>query len=317
VALLVVIGVTAAVTISVTRDEHGDGGPTPSGDTFGLASADDKGPVNIITEDPSCAAWGPIAQTFIDVERRQGWNVRDPSVPAANWTPQQRDQYATVAKALRAAADQTVAIAKLTPHRVMREYYDQFIAYARAYADAIPRYIPSDDHLARVFTSSQSAIADICKAITYGSAKARSPLVPSAQPPTNTARLADPASPQRLIDMGGVKCSDWTELLEQFDADTKQWQSVDPAIAASGWSPEEKAAIDSTVPVMKKMADDMEKLGFSSSNPVVQDFAVLAAQYRRAYAEALPTYTIPDSFLSGTASETTSIIWEACKAGEG
>ena len=60
-ALLVVIGVTAAVTISVTRMVmHGD--PSPTGDTFGLASADDKGPANIITEDPSCAAWGPINQ---------------------------------------------------------------------------------------------------------------------------------------------------------------------------------------------------------------------------------------------------------------
>ena len=55
-ALLVVIGVTAAVTISVTGRWRG--GSTPAGETFGLASADDKGPVNVITEDPSCAAWG-------------------------------------------------------------------------------------------------------------------------------------------------------------------------------------------------------------------------------------------------------------------
>ena len=44
-----------------------DGDPSPTGETFGLASANDKGPVNIITEDPSCAAWGPINQTFADI----------------------------------------------------------------------------------------------------------------------------------------------------------------------------------------------------------------------------------------------------------
>ncbi len=60
VALLAVIGVTAAVTISVTKD-GGNDDPTPARDTFGLASADDKGPANIITEDPSCAAWRPIS----------------------------------------------------------------------------------------------------------------------------------------------------------------------------------------------------------------------------------------------------------------
>ncbi len=61
-------------------------------------------------------------------------------------------------------------LAKVTPHRVMREFYEQFIAYARAYSDSVPTYEPQDDHLARVFTSSASAIANVCKAITYGSA---------------------------------------------------------------------------------------------------------------------------------------------------
>src|SRR4029079_4710104 len=65
-AVLVVIGVTAAVTISVTKDgaNGADGGPSPTGETFGLASANDNGPANIITEDPSCAAWRPLIDTL-------------------------------------------------------------------------------------------------------------------------------------------------------------------------------------------------------------------------------------------------------------
>ena len=137
-ALLVVVGVTAAVTISVTKD-RGDGDRAPTADTFGLASADDKGPANIITEDPSCAAWAPINQTFVDVQRK-GWDERDPSIPATEWTPEQRAHYEEVGRAARNAADQTVQLAKLTPHRVMRELYEQFIAYTRAYSDAIPNY---------------------------------------------------------------------------------------------------------------------------------------------------------------------------------
>ena len=100
-----------------------------------MASADDKGPANIITEDPSCAAWTPINQTFVEIQKK-GWDERDPSIPATDWTPEQRAQYDEVGRAMRAAADQTVPLAKLTPHRVMRELYEQFIAYARAYSDA-------------------------------------------------------------------------------------------------------------------------------------------------------------------------------------
>ncbi len=54
---------------------------------------------------------------------------------------------------MRSAADQMVALAKLTPHRVMRELYEQFIAYSRAYADRIPTYTPPDDNLALVAVS--------------------------------------------------------------------------------------------------------------------------------------------------------------------
>ena len=50
---------------------------------------------------------------------------------------------------MRNAADQTVPLAKLTPHRVMRELYEQFIAYARAYSDAIPTYTAGRQSLGR------------------------------------------------------------------------------------------------------------------------------------------------------------------------
>jgi len=315
VALLVVIGVTVAVTISVTQE--GADGPGPAGETFGLASADDKGPANIITEDPSCAAWSPISQTFINIERSQGWNNRNPAIPATEWTPQQRSQFDKVAQAARDAADQTVAVAKATPHRVMRELYEQFIAYARAYSDTIPHYTPADDHLARVFTSSASVIANICKAITYGSAETRAPLVSQPDAPETLAQLRDPDSPTMFVTDGDPLCADWFRLLDRFDRDTKGWQALDPALSAADWTPEQRATIDATIPVMEEVADEMEALGRATANPIVQDLATLAAQYRRAYAAALPSYTIPDSFLSGTASETTSMIWEACKALEG
>ncbi len=47
-----------------------------------------------------------------------------------------------------------VNLAKQTPHRVVRELYEQYIAYGRAYVDSIPTYMPADDVLADVNVSS-------------------------------------------------------------------------------------------------------------------------------------------------------------------
>ena len=45
-----------------------------------------------------------------------------------------------------------------------------------------------------------------------------------------------------------------------------------------------------------------------------EDFAVFAAQYRRAYADALPTYTSADYYLAQNVRSGESTIYEACKA---
>ena len=58
-----------------------------------------------------------------------------------------------VGSAFDAAARQTVPLVRLTPHRVMRELYEQFIAYARAYADSLPTYTEADNHLASIAVS--------------------------------------------------------------------------------------------------------------------------------------------------------------------
>ena len=56
-----------------------------------------------------------------------------------SWTPKQRAQFMAAGQSMRSAAAQTVGLVKLTPHRVMRELYQQFIAYARAVHRALKR----------------------------------------------------------------------------------------------------------------------------------------------------------------------------------
>lgn len=302
------------MTISVTSDSA-DEGDAQSGETYGLASANDKGPVNIITEDPTCAAWGPINQTFVDIQKK-GWDRRDPSIAAPNWTPEVRGAYERVAEAASEAADQTVALSKLTPHRVMRELYEQFIAYARAYSEAVPSYRPADNHLAGVTVTTSSVLVYICSAITSGSAEARAPLIDSPSPPAEFAPISNPNDPQKFMATIDDTCAEWNQLLNKFNVDTKPWQAVDTGTAVTTWSPEQRAVAEEVVPVMNEFADDVQSLGERSSNPILQDFAILAAQYRRAFAQALPTYTPSDVYLDLASYRTTSIIYEACESAE-
>ncbi|BBY44756.1 hypothetical protein [Mycolicibacterium celeriflavum] len=301
------------MTISVTSDEGDDGDPTPSGETYGLASADDRGPANIITEDPTCAAWTPINNTLVEIEKK-GWDKRDIAIPASAWAPDLRQQYEEVRRAMLAAADQTVTLAKLTTHRVLRELYEQFIAYARAYSAAVPTYVPSDNHLVGTVAATSIALVHICTAIDNGSADARSPLVPKPNPPKRFSSLMDPANPKKFMPEPDPTCHEWDRLLNDFASSTREWQALNAATPASGWTPEERATVDAVVPVMAKFADDVEELGRRSDNPYIQDFASLAAQYRRAYAAALPSYTPADSYLSGASANAGSAIFEACKA---
>jgi ABC transport system ATP-binding/permease protein len=293
-----------------SRTPDAAAGPSP-----GVASAHDSGPVAVLVEDPTCAAWASINDTLA---RREAGTMgdRDRSIPASAWTPQQRALYQDAAQAMRSAAAQTLGLATLTPHRVMRELYEQFIAYANAYAYAasISAYTPADNNLAATADSVSSALAAICGAITEGSAAARGPLVTAQAAPPQVSPPANPADPHRYLSGPNPVCADWTSTLEQFGAATTAWQQIDPSIPAYAWTPQQAAANDAAVPVMNSYATTLEQLGQRSANPTLGDFATLAAQYRRAFVAAVPTYTPADNHLANAATYLSTTILGACSA---
>ena len=129
-AVAVLATIVAAVLLFGGGDSGGPKGGSDNGsgqETAPVASAKDTGPVAVITDDPSCTAWTAINSQLAN--GGQGlWNDRDRSVPASAWTPKLRAQFIAAGQSMRGAAAQTVGLVKLTPHRVMRELYQQFIA---------------------------------------------------------------------------------------------------------------------------------------------------------------------------------------------
>jgi hypothetical protein len=318
--LLVVVAVSVGATLLFTRGDNGGESPTgtasptsTSGPASDVASANDKGPVAVITEDPTCAPWTPINNTLAN-RQKNGWTNRDPSIPAVTWSPEMRTMFREVGAAMREAADQTVALVKLTPHRVMRELYEQFIAYARAYDDSIPTYESADNHLANVAVSATSVLSNICNAADFGSAAARGALIAPAQQPTSIAPLGNPAKPERFLTSPDSVCPAWTAQVAQVNTDIAAWANTDPSIPVHQWSSEQTALTAAVTPVLRENADGMQSLGKGSTNPVLQDLAVLGAQYQFAYLQALPTYGPSDHYLYTAAAQAAAMINEACLA---
>ncbi|WP_156750321.1 hypothetical protein [Mycobacterium sp. 852013-50091_SCH5140682] len=326
VTLIAVIAITAAVSIALTKGSGGGGNGTPTASASpsatasgtasnsDFASANDTGPVNIIKDEPTCAAWTPINNTLAGIEQKS-WAKRDTSVPASDWTPELRQAYQEVGQAMQNAAKQTAELAKKTPHRVMRELYQQFIAYGSAYADTLDNYVPENNNLVIVVGAVSSAISGVCGSIDYGSAASRTLSLPVPDPPN--VEIVATGNSERFIKSPDSSCGDWSKLIEDFKSATTGWHDVDSALPASSWNAEQKAAVEAAIPVMQDSAKAIEDLGRRSKNSTVQDFAVLAAQYRRAYADALPTYVPADSYLFSTSANAAFTISAACKAAGG
>ncbi|PRC46763.1 hypothetical protein C6A85_88430 [Mycobacterium sp. ITM-2017-0098] len=68
--------------------------------------------------------------------------------------------------------------------------------------------------------------------------------------------------------------------------------------------------------ILQENAGQIQNLGSVSQNPILSDFASLAAQYQRAYVQSIPSYTPADNYLNSTAAELVVAVSQACLATE-
>jgi hypothetical protein len=314
VAVLLVIGISIGATLIFTRTGGGRGQTTPSsGAPSDIASANDTGPVSIITNEPTCQAYMTINNTIADVEANGWGSYRSTLGPDSEWTPDQRSQVQAVAVAMGNAADQVVPLAKQTPHRVVRELYEQFVAYGRAYVASVANYIPRDNGLASANVNAGSTLAGICNAITYGSAS-RSLTLEPAPAPTQVASPDDSGNPKQFVTSSNPTCQEWIDREGQFTAATGDWANLDTGIAGSEWTPEQRALQQSAVNLLSDWSRDMKSMAKDSQGPVFEDFALLASLYIDAYVPLGDKYTESDAWLTYTAFRLSNIISGACRA---
>ncbi|WP_226864420.1 hypothetical protein [Mycolicibacterium baixiangningiae] len=313
--MLLVVALAVTMTILVTRDGSDGNSPTPPGDgqASEFASANDTGPVNIITEDPTCPAWGIVSRELAVTASRLDWVNRNDAVPRAAWGPEQRQQYESVAEAITLAAGKAANLMRSTPNRVMREMYEQFIAYSRSFTGSLQNYEPKHNRLAVVLENLSSGLSTVCSAISYDVSRAFAPLLPTVPAPSEVAPPADMSAPTMFLQSPNSSCPEWDSEAMKFADESADWRGVNTKIPASEWTPVERATVESATPRMSALADTMQRLGSGSGNPVFEDFAFLATQYWRAFVMAVPEYHSADNYLSASATYLTNIVLVACE----
>jgi hypothetical protein len=196
----------------------------------------------------------------------------------------------------------------------MRELYSQYVAYTQMFVDRVPTYKPNDNKILSVSNALGNGLTNICSSVAFKSAQPVAPLVANPPAPSNIMESSKDAQPEPFISAGDNVCVNVASLVKDFDAETSAWRSLDPQIPASKWTAEQRALNDAVVPVMNRNADELIRIGSQSSSPVFNDFATLAAQYRRAFAITIRNYSAPDNYLSESASFLVKSLNLACEA---
>lgn len=316
IAVLLVIGVTIGATLLLSGGDSGPSGSPSTTNQSDIASVNDTGPVSIVTEEPTCAAYISINDSIARAQT-QGWgDLRESLGARESWTAQQQSTVAGVATAMKNASSQLASLAKQTPHRVVRELYEQYIAYSRAYSDSIPTYVPADNALATVAVTIGNTLAAICTSIDNGAAS-RSINVDPLDDPANANPPPDLSDPSRFITEPTTLCNQWLERESRNLVELADWAQLDTDLSIDQWSAEQRAVQDAAVPRLLRFAEETTAASRESVNPVIEDFGSLAGQYLRAYASASSTYVSADSWLSSAGLKLTNIVTEACRAATG
>lgn len=214
---------------------------------------------------------------------------------------------------MAAAADDAVNLAHQTPHRLMPELYEQFIAYGRAYNSALPNYTAPDDVLAQANTAAAQTITQICAATDSGSAVARAKAVAPVATPTEPPTVDDLANSERFLTQAGPTCARWIPAVatsqtgtQGLDATGRGRSARSVQAGTAGRSGRGDAAVRS------KGRRDGDR-GSWQQHPI-EDFATRGAVYLRAYVAGVPTYVPADRDLAWAGLGLDDLISSACQA---
>lgn len=265
-SLVLAIVLTAIASGSLfKRTEATDGVQAAAGvRDIWWASASDAGPVVVVADDPTCPEWGRVSASLVGRQNSVAWFDRDGSIPAVEWSPEESAMYRAVAGALGGVAVRTRDLARATPHRVMREMYEQLGVYARDLINRIPQYQAGDVETARTTDALVGAITSICNAAMSGSARVQVSSPGAVGLPTHPLPADSDAVLRPLLERENPTCAEWLPMSTDYRSAIEDLGDADSSALSTGF------------------ADRAEGLGRRSNSPIAEDVLALSAQYLRA-----------------------------------
>ncbi|WP_099250293.1 hypothetical protein, partial [Mycobacterium sp. shizuoka-1] len=167
--LLTVAGITAAIALLIGGVI---GGLIGSGNRNTTTAA--PAPVTITAEapvadlsaipatpDPVCAEWSPLLDSYN--AKQAAWTKTDPSVPAAEWTAEQRELSLRMVPVLRAEADDMRRLADKADDPYLAGLMRGQAVYEDEYADRLAtNYEPSDHRLWNAVIAFSGTVKAVC-----------------------------------------------------------------------------------------------------------------------------------------------------------
>ncbi|MGB0972565.1 MAG: hypothetical protein ACPGVG_16635 [Mycobacterium sp.] len=298
--LVVVVALTVGLVVWKSTSNQGPGGSAQS--EAGLDRT-----VGLLREkDPVCDEWFSAVAELATREKK--WLTLDRDIPATKWTPEYRDIFLSVGEAMTTAADKFESILPKARSVVLQELIAQTIMYLRAYVERIPEYVESDKLIGGAAGNFSNAVTYMCDV---------GPLLPASASAGKATRssVPDPAALTPL--MAGGKdpaCVKFLEALDRQKTYLRGWGTLDSAIPAEQWTPDQRVLNSMARKVILREAKDMRAIAEVAESAIMADLLVTRAAYMQAYADAIPTYTPNDKRLWLTLTAIGGGLSAACKA---
>ncbi len=256
-------------------------------------------------KDPVCDEWVTVSNELAAKEEK--WAASNRGVPATAWSPEQREIFVSVGEAMSTAADQFESMLPKAKNVVLQELIAQTIVYLRAYVERVPNYVASDGLIAGVAGNFGTAVTNMCSAV---------PLLPglSGAETERRSSVPDPGDLTPFIVGEDPACGNFVKMIDRQNSQLRGWAAADSTIPAAQWTPSQRALNNAAREVISRDAKDVRTIAESAESSIMTDVLVARAEYMRAFADVIPTYSADEALLLTTVTSLGGGLSAACKA---
>lgn len=295
--LAVIVAVVLGLVVWNASD-HGSGGPSSASD------GDVDRTVGVLREkDPVCDEWGKYADELAEKEER--WAGLNKGIPAAKWTPEQREIFESVGRAMSTAANRFESILPDARNVVLKELIAQTIVYLRAYVERIPSYVASDGLIAGVAGNFSNAVTYMCSAV---------PLVSAGDGPRLSSWVQEPSELKDFMKVRDPVCDKFVALADRQNAALIGWAAMDSTIAAGDWTPKQRTLYDAVRKTITRNLARFREIASDAEGSVMGDLIATQNAYVKEFADAIPSYAPDDRQLWAVATSLGGGLAAACEA---